>query len=597
MASDGVTLYRNRRDAFTAEAVGPAGSAPSGDAEQQLLAGDYDGDGDLDVLARAGARLAYWRNDGGSLNHWLRIRLRGKNENNSKNNSQGLFVRIESRAGDSYQAVLGNGGVNHLGIGAYRQADVLRVIWTNGLSQTWAALAADQTLDEEQVLKGSCPFLYTWNGDRFEFVTDLMWKSPLGMVLADGSPAPHQSARDFVLVPGEHLQPAGGELWLQVTEELWETVYVDRQQLLAVDYPRGVDLVVDEKFTPPPHPETPVHALGRPAAGAAGGPRPRRPRRALADPRPGREARRRAAARSLPRDDRRALSRARLRRRAGRRPDAARAVGLDLPHGHEHQFRALPVRRAGAEPPSPGAANDGRVAHAGALDQLPHRQAQGHGHRPRHRLAGGRASPCASRPTCRSTGTRRILALGEPEVTPVITPLEPARADLHYRGFSKLVRESESAPHLFDYAQVSTVPPFRDLSGRYTRFGPVRDLLTATDDLYVVMNAGDEMTVRYSTADLPELPPGWKRDYILHTDGWVKDGDINTESSQTVTPLPHHGMASYPDPRERFPRRPGPEAVARRVPDPRSGRSAVQKAGSSADACALGRSPKRPGAE
>jgi tetratricopeptide (TPR) repeat protein len=552
-----LTLYRNRRDAFVAEPAATTGPANGGESPDQLLAGDYDGDGDLDVLGRAGSRLAYWRNDGGSLNHWLRVKLRGKNENNSKNNSQGLFVRLESRAGDSYQAILGDGGVNHLGLGAYRQADVLRVIWTNGLSQTWAALAADQTLDEEQVLKGSCPFLYTWNGDRFEFVTDLMWKSPLGMVLADGSPAPHQSARDFVLVPGDRLQPAGGELWLQVTEELWETVYVDRQQLLAIDYPSGVDLVVDEKFTPPPHPDAPMlHWVGRRLVPhAARGYR-------------GRDV--------LPL----------IRARDGRHVDGlplGRYQGTTEEHHLELDFEGVP----GASPGDDGGtrlvlwgwifptdtsinvALSQNDAPAPSPPRLDLRTPQGWrtlapsisfptGKRKAMVIDLGRALP-AGDVTLRLTTDMQIywdaalLALGEPEVAPVITPLEPARADLHYRGFSRLVRETDSAPHLFDYAGVSTAPRFRDLSGRYTRFGPVRDLLTATDDLYVVMNAGDEMTVRFPIAGLPELPSGWRRDYILHTDGWVKDGDINTESSQTVEPLPHHGMASYPDPESGFP--------------------------------------------
>ena len=28
--------------------------------------------------------------------------------------------------------------------------------------------------------------------------------------------------------------------------------------------------------------------------------------------------------------------------------------------------------------------------------------------------------------------------------------------------------------------------------------------------------------------------------------GWVKDGDMNTALGQTVSPLPFHGMKSYP---------------------------------------------------
>jgi hypothetical protein len=39
---------------------------------------------------------------------------------------------------------------------------------------------------------------------------------------------------------------------------------------------------------------------------------------------------------------------------------------------------------------------------------------------------------------------------------------------------------------------------------------------------------------------------GWKRDFLLFVDGWAKDGDANTAFSQTVDPLPFHGMPQYP---------------------------------------------------
>ena len=41
---------------------------------------------------------------------------------------------------------------------------------------------------------------------------------------------------------------------------------------------------------------------------------------------------------------------------------------------------------------------------------------------------------------------------------------------------------------------------------------------------------------------------GWVRGFILYSDGWDKDGDINTLHSQTVEPLPFHGMSAYPYP-------------------------------------------------
>ncbi len=30
----------------------------------------------------------------------------------------------------------------------------------------------------------------------------------------------------------------------------------------------------------------------------------------------------------------------------------------------------------------------------------------------------------------------------------------------------------------------------------------------------------------------PEVPEGWKRDFLVHSVGWVKDGDLNTAEGQ-----------------------------------------------------------------
>ncbi|MEZ5332977.1 MAG: FG-GAP-like repeat-containing protein [Thermoanaerobaculia bacterium] len=544
----GVWLLRNRNGGFSAERQEVEVPAP-----RELVAGDWDGDGDLDLLALAGDGTVHrWDNLGGDRNHWLRLRLRGLPDNNSKNNTAGLFTRIEVRVGGDVQLVFGNGAVNHLGLGSRREADVVRVVWTNGLGQTWSRVASRQTLVEEQVLKGSCPFLYTWDGDDFRFVTDLMWRSPLGMRLPDGSDAPHQSARDFVLIPGEALQPAAGSLWLQVTEELWEAAYVDRLRLLAVDHPEERELVVDERFTPPPHPTEPaLHWVDRSLA----------PSRAVDHH--GRDVRRELSDRDrvyvgdLPLDRYQGVThehslelvfddvpdgtRLRLLLTGWIFPtDSSINLALSQDASRDSVPPRLSVREEGAWRPL-----DLWVGFPDGKDKTVVVDLTG-------RVGGGRLELRLDTSMQIYWDSAR-LALGEPDGPRRATWLEPRDADLHYRGFSALTRASAESPHRFDYGRVSVGPRFRDMNGRFTRFGPVGELLTAEDDRYVVMNAGDEMTVRFDAESLPELPAGWRRDWVLYTDGWVKDADVNTRRSATVEPLPHHGMAAYPDPAGAFP--------------------------------------------
>jgi hypothetical protein len=124
--------------------------------------------------------------------------------------------------------------------------------------------------------------------------------------------------------------------------------------------------------------------------------------------------------------------------------------------------------------------------------------------------------------------------------------LEPIAADLHYRGFSKITRETPYSPHIPDYQTVTTAPKWRDLTGMYTKYGNVLPLLLESDSKYVIMNAGDEITIEFDALQVPGLLSGWKRDFIFYNDGWLKDGDLNTAHGQTVRPLPFHGMDSYP---------------------------------------------------
>lgn len=134
-----------------------------------------------------------------------------------------------------------------------------------------------------------------------------------------------------------------------------------------------------------------------------------------------------------------------------------------------------------------------------------------------------------------------------------VTELPVMQADLHYRGFSRMTRDAFGFER-FDYADVSPTGSWNPPAGMYTRYGDVTPLLASPDDMYVIFGPGDEMTMRFDASSLPDLPKGWTRDFIFYADGWVKDGDLNTALSETVDPLPFHGMSGYPyPPTEHYP--------------------------------------------
>jgi hypothetical protein len=128
-----------------------------------------------------------------------------------------------------------------------------------------------------------------------------------------------------------------------------------------------------------------------------------------------------------------------------------------------------------------------------------------------------------------------------------MTPVTPLSADLHFRGFSRMYRRGgRDGPHWFAYDDVSKDSPWRPIEGRFTRFGDVLPLLRDGGDMYVIMAPGDEVTVAFDAASASAPPPGWRRTFLLYTDGWIKDADLNTAYGNTVEPLPFHAIEEYP---------------------------------------------------
>ncbi len=80
---------------------------------------------------------------------------------------------------------------------------------------------------EIQTLTGSCPYLYTWDGEKYVFATDLLWAAPLGMPSPAGGLTPAREW-EYLKIPGSILKEKEGLYSLQLTEELYEAAYFDK---------------------------------------------------------------------------------------------------------------------------------------------------------------------------------------------------------------------------------------------------------------------------------------------------------------------------------------------------------------------------------
>jgi hypothetical protein len=141
---------------------------------------------------------------------------------------------------------------------------------------------------------------------------------------------------------------------------------------------------------------------------------------------------------------------------------------------------------------------------------------------------------------------RIAWAVGRPDVAVVPQRVALAGAELRPRGYSVTDQQDPASPERPRYVLAGSEARWLDLEGYHTRFGDVLPLLQQVDDRYVIMNAGDELRLRFPAAPGPS--PGQSRDFVVIGDGWVKDGDYNTTFSRTVLPLPTHARAQYATP-------------------------------------------------
>ena len=185
--------------------------------------------------------------------HWQIIRPRALlAKGDQRINSFGVGGEIEIRSGLLTQLQPITGPQVHFGLGEQDQTDVARILWPNGTLRAEFALKADQQVVTEQRLKGSCPFLFAYNGSSMEFVKDAVpWGSAIGLRIDNQGTAKIAATEEWYKIGGDQLAPHDGYYDLRITGELWETYYYDYLVLMVVDHPAGTEIFTDERFVVP----------------------------------------------------------------------------------------------------------------------------------------------------------------------------------------------------------------------------------------------------------------------------------------------------------------------------------------------------------
>jgi len=581
-----------------------------------IITGDYSNDGATDLLITQNHGPAVLlRNEGGNKNNWLRLALKGLNDNKSA-----IGTKVEVFSGgirQKYEIYGSNGylGQNSpyltVGLGQAKQADVVRMLWPTGVLQDEVEVVANrqQEFTELDRRGSSCPTLFVWDGKRYQLVSDILGAGVLGHWVAPGErnvPRPTEWVKiDRNLIRGKEgapppplrsLERQGGEvdvpslpnpnlhpvaqnaasagypsvLSFRLMEPMEEVVYLDTVKLVAVDHFANEDVYPNEYFASnPPYPEFKVITSrnGKPPAGAW--------------------------------DD----------KGNDLRPDL-------LAHRYVGKFDLLPFK--GFTQPHRLILDLGKPYRGGPLRLLMHGEIEyftatgmyaasqagiqatapyvealvNSGMNVRTRMHGRDASAStnlngkwmrvfddmgfpAGLPKTITVDLSNKLPLGTTHIR-ITTNLQIywdnilidgspqrkdfklreiplTRADLDFHGYPRQIEDQPPGNVQYVYERVSRTGPYARQAGEYTRYGDVLPLLNNFDDKLVVFGSGEEIQLEFNPSKLPPLPKGWIRDYFFQAKGYEKDMDFYAADGSTVEPLPFRRMGTYPYSDKPFP--------------------------------------------
>ncbi len=524
------------------------------DAAVSVLAADvYDRNAADLIVSQLGGDPMVLRNEGGDKNHALKLRLKGLADNKT-----GLGTKIEVFSNGTWQKFEVAGGAGFLsqgpaeilaGLGKNTNADIVRMLWPTGVLQDEIDVAVNKPAAFLELDRrgSSCPTLFAWNGEKYEFITDVIGAGVIGHWISPTSkntPDPDE----WVKIDGTKLRTKDGYMSVRFGEPMEEVNYIDQLRMVAVDHPAAMDVYPDERFL-----DDPPFAGGKTVATS----RPRPPLGAWDNQ--GRDV----------------LPLLRVRDQQYVRDFT------NLPYAGFANTHSLTLDLGSWTPQNPlrlflsgfieyfSATSMYAAWQAGMKPISPYVEAQlpdGSWKRVVKEMgfpAGLPRTITVDLTGKLPTGAQRIRITSNLQIywDQVLVDNGPARerevrttelplasATLGFRGYPRQVDGETPGDLTYYYEQASTTGPFSRFRGSYTSYGDVTPLLKSIDNHFAIFGTGEDIDAEFDAAALPPLPHGWARDYFFYANGFVKDMDFYEATPFTVADMPFHGMTAYPYP-------------------------------------------------
>ncbi len=428
-----------------------------------------------------------------------------------------------------------------VGLGGRERADFVRLLWSDGVLQTEMDLATGEVhrIHETQRQLASCPILFAWNGERYDFVSDLLGVAGIGFFQEPGrysEPRPWE----YFKFPAGSIAPREGRYEIKIGEPMEEIAYIDTAHVQVYDLPPGWDMTIDERMHTGGGPEpTGVPVFFREASRFE-------PVRVIDQhDRDVAERLARADGRAAPPGPRHRHFLGRLAEEhvltldfdtpinpPGTRPVLVAEGWVEYPYS-QTLFSAWQAG-AGYEPPSLEAFADGRwhsvFEHFGYPAGMPREMS----------LPLSELPPETTRLRIRGNWEVYWDYLGvvhaEPPPPALVThDLSVDQARLSAPGFARRDTLDQRRPY-YDYQDRSPFWDTRHPTGRYTDFGPVEPLVATANNAFAIFGPGEELHLSFAAPGEP--PAEWRREVVLEVRGFAKDMDLYTNTGETVAPLP-----------------------------------------------------------